>query len=71
MSLSKRDAKLRAAALSGIDCATDRLCGPFASDAIQAVLYDHPKVALRKIAQAETHLAKAKPALRAWAGRSV
>lgn len=70
MTLSKRDAKLRAEAIRGIGRATSRLSGAWMRDALRSALYDHPRAALLQIARAEVHLRRAKRALRAWAGRA-
>lgn len=68
MTLNKRDAALRSAALRGIGGAMVRLDSSFiASGAFRHTLYNHPRAALRSIASAEARLAKAKRALRVWA----
>ena len=68
MSLSKRDAALRSEATRRILTAHRRLDSGFsgAGGAFHNTLHDHPRNALRAIAAAEAHLAKAKRALRAW-----
>jgi len=66
--LNRRDAALRAAALRGILAAGFRIDdGP--GGAFRNAIYNHPRAALRSIASAEAHLAKAQCALRAWARR--
>ena len=70
MTLNKRDAALRAEALRRIVWARQSLDGlQWGRDALHYTLYDKPGRALQDIARAEAHLAKAKRALRAWAGR--
>ena len=68
MMLDKRDAALRAEAVSQILGARQRLDGIRPSlTAFHCSLYNHPRAALLAIKRAEVRLAKAKAALRKWA----
>lgn len=67
--LGKREARLRETAVRSLGHAASRLAGGGLSDAVQSALYDHPGVALRRIAVAKQHLRKAERTLKAWAGR--
>lgn len=70
MTLSPRDAKLRADALKAIGDVGKNLSSPYYIwNAFQAILYNHPRAALQRISRAEGHLRDAKRCLRIWAAR--
>lgn len=66
MSLNKRDAVLRAEAVTQVLKASD-LLGRAWNGAFLSSLYNHPRAALLAIKRAEVRLARAKTALRKWA----
>lgn len=69
MTLSKREAKLRAEAVIGIAAAMCRLDGRERT-AFRSAIHNRPRAALQAIGRAEDELRKAKRALRAWARRA-